>query len=140
MARWAIVDTGPPVAFLDQSERHHSWAVEEIRRLEAPLLVCKPVLAKAMILLARLPVAQDALMGLLENKALQIGFQLSSHIPSVRSLCKKYRDTPMSLADGCVVRMAELNDQHYVFTLDSDFTIYRKHRHEPLALITPLQD
>jgi hypothetical protein len=30
----------------------------------------------------------------------------------------------MSLADACIVRMAE---RHAVLTLDSDFTIYRKH-------------
>jgi len=93
-----------------------------------------------MFLLARLPAAQDALLGLLENGALEIAFHLSDHFQAVRKLCKKYRDTPMSLADACVVRMAELLDRHYVCTLDSDFTVYRKHGREPLALIMPSQD
>ena len=47
----AIVDTGPLVAFFDRSERHHSWVAERIEQLEAPLLLCEPVLTEAIYLL-----------------------------------------------------------------------------------------
>ncbi len=133
----AIADTGPLVAFLDRAERHHTWASERVKELGAPLLVCEPVLAEAMYLLADLPKAQDALFGLLENGALRVAFHLEEHVPALRALHRKYRDRPLSLADACIVRMAELFDQHQVFTLDSDFAIYRKHGREPLALIRP---
>jgi predicted nucleic acid-binding protein len=43
----------------------------------------------------------------------------------------------MSLADVCIVRMAELHEHHAVLTLDSDFSVYRKHGREPLTLIHP---
>jgi predicted nucleic acid-binding protein len=133
----AIVDTGPLVAFLDRAERHHGWVAERIADIEAPLLVCEPVLAEAMFLLRRLPGAQDAVFGLLEKGALRIGFRVAEHITELYALHRKYRDRPMSLADACIVRMAELNERHVVFTLDGDFTIYRKHGREPLALIHP---
>ncbi len=133
----AIVDTGPLVAFLDRGERHHAWVTERIGEIEAPLLVCEPVLAETMFLLQRLPRAQDAVFGLLENGALRIGFSVAEHVTELRALHRKYRDQPMSLADACIVRMAELNERHVVFTLDADFTIYRKHGREPLALIHP---
>jgi len=133
----AIADTGPLVAFLDRAERHHRWAADRIAGLEAPLLICEPVLAEAMYLLARLPKARDALFGLIENGALRIAFRIDEHVSALRRLQRKYRDTPMSLADCCVVRMAELNDRHAVFTLDSDYSIYRKHGRAPIALIHP---
>jgi hypothetical protein len=38
----------------------------------------------------------------------------------------KYENIPMSLADGYLVRMSELLDNSVVFTIDSDFRIYRK--------------
>jgi predicted nucleic acid-binding protein len=44
----AIVDTGPLVALLDRSERHHDWVVERFKELDAPLPVCEPVLAETM--------------------------------------------------------------------------------------------
>ncbi len=133
----AIVDTGPLVAFLDRAERNHRWVAERIGELEAPLLVCEPVLAEAMHLLQHLPKAQDAVSALLENGALKIAFRIEEHVPALRGLHQKYRDRPMSLADACIVRMAELYQRHAVLTLDSDFAIYRKHGRAPLALIHP---
>lgn len=133
----AIADTGPLVAFFDRSERHHAWAVEIVKDLSAPLLVCEPVIAETMYLLGDLPKAQDALYGLLENGALRIAFRVEEHLPALRALQRKYRDTPMSLADACIVCMAELFGEHAVLTLDSDFSVYRKHGKEPLALIGP---
>lgn len=137
MARAAVADTGPLVAFFDRAERNHAWAVERVRELEAPLLVCEPVLAEVMYLLGQLPKAQDALFDLLENGALRIAFRLDEHVPALRALHRKYRDRPMSLADACIVRMAELFDKHHVLTLDSDFSVYRKHGREALELIHP---
>ena len=51
----AIADTGPLVAFFDRGERNHAWAIEQVRKLEAPLLVCEAVLAEATYLLSDLP-------------------------------------------------------------------------------------
>jgi predicted nucleic acid-binding protein len=119
--RAVIVDTGPLVAFFDRAERHHRWVAERIEELQAPLLICEAVLAEAMYLLARLSVA----------------FHVEEHVEPLRKLLQKYRDTPMSLADACVVRMAEIYDRHDVLTLDSDFSVYRKHGRIPLTLIRP---
>ncbi len=135
--RSAIVDTGPLVAFFDRAEQHHGWVVEQLEELEPPLLVCEPVLAEAMYLLARFSRAQDALFGLLENGALRIALRIQEHVPALRKLHQKYRDRPISLADACIVRMAELHDRHAVLTLDSDFMVYRKHSRDPLVLIYP---
>jgi len=137
--RRAIVDTGPLVAFLDRAEQHHPWVIEQIDELQPPLLVCEPVLAEAMHLLAKFTRGQDALFELLENGALRIAFRVDEHVAALRKLHQKYRDRPMSLADACVVRMAEIHDQYAVLTLDSDFMVYRKHGHEPLTLLFPAQ-
>lgn len=133
----AIVDTGPLVAFFDRAERHHGWAVERVEELEAPLLLCEPVLTEAMYLLGRFTGAQDRLFELLENGALDIAFRTEEHVSALRRLLQKYHDTPMSLADACVVRMAEMYERHAVLTLDSDFAVYRRHGRLPLTLIYP---
>lgn len=133
----AIVDTGPLVAFFDRAEQHHRWVAERVAELEAPLLVCEPVLTEAMYLLARHSRAPDALFELLQNGALSVAFQIEEHVGALRKLLQKYRDTPMSLADACVVRMAEIHERHAVLTLDSDFSVYRKHGRVPLTLIHP---
>jgi uncharacterized protein len=133
----AIVDTGPLVAFFDRAEQQHRWVVERIEELDAPLLVCEPVLAEAMYLLAGYARAPDALLELLQNGALSVAFQIDEHVGALRKLLQKYRDTPMSLVDACIVRMAEIHDRHAVLTLDSDFLVYRKHGQGALTLIHP---
>src|SRR6185436_4442482 len=110
------------------------------RGLEAPLLVCEPVLAEAMFLLSDLPKAQEALFDLLGKGALRIAFQISEHLSLLRTLHHKYHDRPISLADACIVRMAEVFARHRVFTLDSDFAVYRKNGKEPLDLICPSRE
>ncbi len=137
MTRWAIVDTGPLVALLDRAEQYHAWATRQVEQLDPPMLVCEPVIVETMFLLNRNPVAQDAILGLLENSTLRIAFHLEEHLPEVRALRRKYQDSPMSLADACLVRMAELFKRHHIFTLDSDFKVYRKHGRDPLKLIYP---
>lgn len=137
MPRAAIVDTGPLVAYLDRAERHHAWTVEQVRALDAPLLTCEPVLAEAMFLLSGLPKAQESLFDLLQKGAVRVAFQIGEHLEPLRALHHKYRDQPISLADACIVRMAELFERHRVFTLDSDFAVYRRNGREPLDLIFP---
>ncbi len=121
----AIVDAGPLVAFFDRAERNHRWVAESFEKLDVPLLVCEPVLAEATYLLARYPRAQDALLDFIQIGALSVAFRIDEHIGALRKLLQKYKDTPMSLADACIVRMSELHDRHAVLTLDSDFLVYR---------------
>jgi uncharacterized protein len=133
----AIVDTGPLVAFFDRAEQHHRWVAERIEELDAPLLVCEPVLAETMYLLARYSKAQDAVFELIQNGAITVAFRIDEHIGALRQLLQKYKDTPMSLADACIVRMSEIYGRHAILTLDSDFLVYRKHGRSSLALIHP---
>lgn len=67
----------------------------------------------------------------------RIALRLDEHLAEVRALHRKYRDKAMSLADACVVRMAELHEKHRVLTLDSDFAVYRRHGRQALELIIP---
>ena len=55
----------------------------------------------------------------------------------VFNLLKQYHAVPMSLADACVVCMAEDSRGSRVFTLDSDFHIYRLRGRSAIPLISP---
>ena len=99
----AIVDTGPLVAFFDRAEQYHRWVAQRLETLDAPLLVCEPVLAEATYLLARYPNAQDAILELVQNGALSVAFRVQEHVGALRALLQKYGELPMSLADACIV-------------------------------------
>src|SRR5260370_40574430 len=110
----AILHTGPLVAFFARAECHHRWVIERLEGLETPLLVCEPVLTEAAHLLGRRTKGQDALFELLHNGALKIAFRIEEHFGALRKLLQKYRRTPMSLADACLVLMTESPARHDV--------------------------
>jgi uncharacterized protein len=78
-----------------------------------------------------------ALLLLLEQGQVKVQFDLDLEMVSVVALMKRYQSVPVSLADAELVRMAELYPRSSVFTLDSDFQIYRKNRDIPIPLISP---
>jgi predicted nucleic acid-binding protein len=43
----------------------------------------------------------------------------------------------MSLADACLVRMAELFEGSSILTLDAHFDIYRKNKRQVIPLLAP---
>ena len=50
---------------------------------------------------------------------------LEDHWDEVESLLRKYRSRPISLADACLIRCADVYDEPRILTFDSDFAIYR---------------
>jgi len=132
-----LLDTGPLVSFLASGVRHHAWTVEQWKRLRPPLLTCEPVLTEAAFLLKREGRGTDALFELLERGVIQIALALQEEQADVRALMHRYRNRPMSLADACLVRLAETYPAGEVFTLDSDFQIYRRHGNKVIPVLMP---
>jgi predicted nucleic acid-binding protein len=79
--------------------------------------------------------AQRALWQMLERGALQVLDLEEAEINRSRALMEKYRGTPMDLADASLVALAEGRGLKRVFTLDSDFSVYRFRRRERFELL-----
>jgi len=132
-----ILDTGPLVALLKREEQHHLWVTSIWANLKPPAITCEAVLTETLFLLRNDSAADSFVFRFLENKLLEIPFQLSHvHVP-IKKLRLAYASVPMSLADACLVRMSELYPDSSILTLDSDFTIYRKNRNQTIPVIMP---
>lgn len=132
-----ILDTGPLVTFLAAGLKHNDWVCEQWQRLYPPFITCEPVLTEAAFLLKREGREADALFVLLERGVLRIGLEIEDQLPDLRTLMRRYRDRPMSLADACLVRLAELHPGGVIFTLDTDFRIYRRHGNKVIPVLMP---
>jgi len=132
-----LLDTGPLVSFLAAGLAHHGWVCEQWKRLRPPLLTCEPVLTEAAFLLKREGREVDDLFALLERGVVRVGLQVQEQQADLRALLHRYRDRPMSLADACLVRLAELQGNGQVFTLDEDFRIYRRHGNKVIPVLMP---
>lgn len=125
MKSMTLIDTGPLVAFLSRREEHHEWARREFGKVQPPLLTCEAVLAEACWLVRSLDGGVGAVMELVERKIVKVAFQLDPYAVEIRKDMERYGKLPMSLADACLVRMAELHPGAEILTLDSHFKIYR---------------
>lgn len=132
-----LLDTGPLVSFLASGLRHHLWSCEQWKLFRPPFLTCEPVLTEAAFLLKREGREADPLFALLERGVIRIGIEIQEEQADLRALMRRYRNRPMSLADACLVRLSELHTAAEVFTLDSDFRIYRRHGNKVIPVLMP---
>lgn len=132
-----IVDAGPLVAFLVKRDHHHNWVRGQFARLAAPLVSCEPALAEASHLIRRAGGTLDFIFEAMRRGRLSCPFRLEEEADAVERLLDRYSDLPVSLADACLVRMAELYDSSPILTLDQDFSVYRKNGRQVIPLIAP---
>ena len=108
-----LLDTGPLVTFLAAGSEHHVWVCAQWKRLHAPLLTCEPVLTEAALLLKRAGRETDPLFELLERGVLRVGLEIEDQLADLRTLMST------------------------VFTLDSEFRVYRRHGNKVIPVLMP---
>ena len=135
MAVNALVDTSFLVAFLNRRDVNHRWALSQAPNLPFPWKTCEPVLSEAFYTLGSR--GAPPLIDLLNRRALVCAFQLNENLDEVLKLLEKYADVPMSLADACLVRMTEMLADPVVYTVDSDFRVYRRHSRQTVPCAFP---
>jgi predicted nucleic acid-binding protein len=133
-----LVDTAPLISLIDAGQREtHARCAQLYQTLPKPLLTTWCSFTEAMYLLHRIDgwLAQERLWQFVERQALLL------HTPSlleqqrIRQLMEQYQDIPMDLADASLVAAAETLGIRQVFTLDSDFYVYRMHGREAFDVV-----
>ena len=123
-----LTDTGPLVALLDRDDGKHIACLEAARQLPpGPLLTSWPCFVEAMYLLGSVGGFryQAELWRLQTTGRLRLHDLTSDEIQHMAEMMDKYQDTPMDLADASLVAIADSRSIRQVFTVDSDFRIYR---------------
>lgn len=98
-------------------------------------MTCDAVLSETFHLLG--PRGASPLAELLRRHVLTPAFDLHANLAAVLAVMDKYADTPMSLADGCLVRVSEILADPIVLTTDAHFGLYRRYSRQVLPYLTP---
>ena len=126
------------VAYFDRRDRHHRWASGHLDALLTPPVTCEAVVNETCFLLRRnLPGAERNLIESLSRGRVLIAFDLGNEAATIAALMERYSNVPMSLADACLVRMAEIIPNSRILSLDGDFRIYRKNGRDNLDTVLP---
>src|SRR5262249_55239900 len=118
----------PLVALLDADDPHHALCVAVAQRLPAELLLTTwPCFTEAMYLLGEVGGYryQAALWNLRTTGRLRLHEFIAAEADRMALLMDKYKDIPMDLADASLVAVAESLSLRQIFTVDSDFYVYR---------------
>jgi len=134
-----LVDTSFLVALYDRTDLHHERCARAHEEYDEPLVTCEAVATESLHLLRRVPGAARAILASIEKGILAIPFRLSEKAAAVAAILDKYRDLPASLADACLIHMADQLDTGDIFTLDADFKHYRWRRNRAFRLLIPLE-
>ncbi|MCH7688126.1 MAG: PIN domain-containing protein [Planctomycetes bacterium] len=137
MTQHILLDTGPLVAYLNQHDPNHDWARLQWQNLQPPMLTCEAVISESCHLLRRTRHGVLNVFEMMRRAVIRVAYHLEDEIAPVGMLLKRYNDVPMSLADACLVRMAEMYSESTVLTMDSDFRHYRKNRRQVIPLLIP---
>jgi predicted nucleic acid-binding protein len=130
-----LLDTGVIVALFDSTDKHHRLCDEITAQITQPFVTCEAVLMEACYLLRKYPAAVDSILENVERGIFQVPFQLNRSSGAVRAIRSKYADLPASLADACLVQLADESDSGRILTLDKHFLQYRWRRNKPFELL-----
>ena len=79
--------------------------------------------------------AQAILWDFINRKALYLHATNEAECQRMKVLMEKYQDIPMDLADASLVAVAESQKIKQLFTLDSDFYVYRLYDKDAFEVI-----
>jgi uncharacterized protein len=122
-----LCDAGPLIAIIDGDEPDHDECLAALGEIALPLVTTWPAFTEAMYLLGQAGgiTGQRALWRLVHTGRLIVADLSTRAVERSAQLVEKYADRPMDLADATLVALAEEQGHRKVFSLDSDFRIYR---------------
>jgi predicted nucleic acid-binding protein len=131
-----LLDTGPLVALLSAADVNHSRARRGFAECTPPFRSCEAVVAEACFLMRKVHAAGPAEVVTLGRQGVyDVALSLDEHWTNIEALLRKYSDRPISLADACLIRCAEIHQEARIFTFDDDFSVYRWGRNRRFELL-----
>jgi predicted nucleic acid-binding protein len=134
-----LVDTGPLVAILSQSDEHHDSCVNALKNIPGPLLTCWPVITEAAWLLRKSQHAIQQLLRSIDGAVLELLPIAGKETEEIATVMKRYEEIQPQLADAALVYLANRERIDTIFTLDRrDFALYRSARGRPFRIVPEL--
>jgi predicted nucleic acid-binding protein len=131
-----LLDTGPLVGLLSKNDANHERARQIFADCAPPFRCCEAVVAEACFLMQKVHATGPAeVVALGARGVYSIAISAEEHWASIEALLKKYSDRPISLADACLIRCAELHQEARIATFDGDFAIYKWARKRKFELL-----
>ena len=136
MRGW-LVDTGPLVAFFDESDMDHNRVLPVFQTPPAVLWTTVPVITETMHFMRRSPDARSALLDFLRKTKMRIeSCSTLEEMELCVALMANYPNLPMDFADASLVLLAEKVSVFDIVTIDErGFRAYRTRNRRAFHLV-----
>ncbi|NCN08525.1 MAG: PIN domain-containing protein [Leptospira sp.] len=131
----ALIDTGPIVAFFDESDFYCAKCRLFLKDFNGKLFTSLAVVTEVSYLLADNKKVQKSFIEWIKNGAITILNQDNQQFDSILAFMEKYSDRPMDFADASLMTISEIYDIRNIFTLDSDFLFYKSRKGKLLKIL-----
>lgn len=129
-----LLDAGALVAILNRNDRYHSILVELLSSFTGQLLTTWPVIGEACALV------QEKLQVRVLNWVAESGVEIVSiddGLEFMRKAMADYEDLPCDFADASLLYAAWQTKVREVWTIDTDFVVYRLPDRSRFKVIPP---
>lgn len=136
MTPW-LLDTGPLVAYLNASDKHHQAVSEVWDSFRGRVITTSAVVTEAMHFVSAGAEGPRYLSGLITACEIEV-FDLCRppELGEAVLLMERYADTPMDFADATLVLLSEAVEITEILTLDRrGFATYRTRMNKPFRLV-----
>ena len=131
-----LLDAGPLVALLSRNDANHDRARRVFAECAPPFRCCEAVVAEACFLMRKVHRAGPGDVVALGGRGVySVALSAEQHWINIETLLKKYSDRPISFADACLIRCAEIHQEPRIFTFDADFRVYRWARNRKFEVL-----
>ncbi len=131
-----IVDAGPLVAWLNETDQWHGWSTHALAQGRGPLHTTEIVLGEACYHLGGNSAPAQALLDWVRRGAIVLHPLWPRHLARTQELMLKFER--MDAADASLVVLSELHPRATIVTVNArDFKIYRRFRRDALPLLVP---
>jgi predicted nucleic acid-binding protein len=131
-----LLDTGPLVALLSRNDANHVRARRLFAECVPPLRCCEAAVAEACFLMRKVHAAGPAeVIALGRRGVYTVAISAQEHWPNIEGILKKYANRPISFADACLIRCAEIHQEARILTFDGDFRVYRWARNRKFEVL-----
>ena len=124
-----LTDTGAIVALNNDADPDHSRCMEVLERMPSSqrLITTWPCVTESMHFLGRSGgyAYQSRIWEWVNDGRLILHEPIPAEVTRMEQLMERYSDTPMDLADASLIAAAETLRMRQVFTIDTDFYVYR---------------
>jgi predicted nucleic acid-binding protein len=135
-----LLDTGPLVALLAESDSRHQLCADTYAKLSPPLLTCWPVLTEAAWLLREQHRPLDRIADAHAAGMFALLPLEDDSLAAIAAIMRRFEDADIQFADAALAHLAERDNIRTVFTTDRrDFSILRLKRNRTLRLLPEVQ-